>query len=159
MKRILFGFLMSISLLLSATTFAQSPSQDLALIQSIVGKVKQDVVSDYMNLNQEDSDKFWALYEPYEISRQEIVAKNMKNIDKYASTYDDLTPEFATKVAHSTLQSSLKSIKLEEKYLGKMSKSIGGINATKFIMLESYLRSLVTVRVLEGIAIIDSIQQ
>ncbi len=147
----------AIFVMASGALFAQSPQQDIALIQSIFGKEKQELVKDYMDLNEEQSTKFWPVYEAYENERQTIVRERLQGIANYAQKYGELTDELAEKIMASVLDNDEKLVKLEKKYLGKMTKAVDGIVAVRYFQLENYLRNLVFAKIQEDLPCIQEI--
>ncbi len=137
--------------------YAQSPKQDIALIQSIFGKEKQVLVKDYMSLTEDKEVAFWPLYEAYENERQALVRDRGAKIAEYAQKYGELNDESASKIIGSVLDNDDKLVKLEKKYLGKMTKAIGGLQAAKFFQMETYLRNLTFSKLQEQIPAIDEI--
>ncbi|MDR2913641.1 MAG: hypothetical protein LBV74_02215 [Tannerella sp.] len=148
----------TIFIMASGVAFAQSPQQDVALIQSIFGKEKQELVKDYMDLNKEQSTKFWPIYEAYENERQALVRERLQNISNYAQKYGELTEESAEKIMASILNNDEKLVKLEKKYLKKMRKAIDGIVTVRYFQLENYLRNLVFAKIQADLPCIQEIE-
>ncbi|MDR2918938.1 MAG: hypothetical protein LBV72_06205 [Tannerella sp.] len=134
-------------IMISGATYAQSLQQDLALIQSIFGKEKQELITDYMSLNEEQSTKFWPVYDAYEKERQALVRERLQKISDYAQKYGELTDESAGKIMSAVLDNDEKLVKLEKKYLGKMTKAVDGVVAVRYFQLENYLRNLVFAKI------------
>jgi hypothetical protein len=91
---------------------AQTGDPELDYIKKTYSKDKKTIVGEYMNLNMQDSAKFWPLYGAYEASRQQI----------------------------ATVRINL--IKLNLDYYGKIKNAIGSVNAAKYMQLEIYLQTM-----------------
>ncbi len=156
MKKIVLGLL----LITSTQLIAQSGlKDDMAIIQSIYGKNKKDLVGAYMKLVEPQSASFWAVYDAYELERKELSMKKMELINDYANNYATLTEEKANEIANGTLKNNLLIEKLYSKYYGKTKKIIGAINAAKFIQLEMYLQTSVRSEIQDAIPFIGEIER
>lgn len=129
----------------------------MMIIQGMFGKEKQLVVKDYMNLDDATSQVFWPIYNSYEQERQALIRERLQNMKTYIEKYGEINGESAHKIIKSNLKNEVDLIKLEEKYLDKMNKAVGGIQAAKFFQLENYLRTLVFSKIQEQIPAIDEI--
>ncbi len=127
---------------ISMSTFAQKHNSETDLIQTYFGVVKKDLVTQYMSdITADRATAFWTIYDEYEAERQQLIRSRVENIIEYAEKYGTLNDESAKKITVSLLENDKKLIKLEEKYLKKMTKVVGGLEAAKFIQLETFLRN------------------
>lgn len=138
---------------------AQTGKQDIALIQSYFGKEKQELVKAYMNLDESTSKVFWTLYDEYEKDRQGLVKDRIKNVMEYIKKFGEINSDASEKIMESILDNDIDLVKLEKKYLGKMKKAIGGIQAVKFFQLENYLRNFVSENIQSEIPAIDKFRK
>ncbi len=136
--------------------FAQT-TQDVALIQARFGKDKQTIVKEFMDLSPSQDSAFWPLYDAYEKDRQSLMRDRLKDLSDYAGKFHDLNDKSAQKVMSDLLSNDAKLIALESKYLGKMSKAIGGMKAASFFQLESYLRNTIFSKLQEKMPSIESL--
>ena len=134
-------FLM-LGLVLSSYSYSQaSMKDDVDYIQNIYGKSKSELVSSYMNLSGIQADAFMTIYNSYETERKSLGLNKIKLIGDYANKYETLTDQDADVLAKASLKNNMDYDKLYSKYYGKFKKSVGAINAAKFIQLESYLQT------------------
>ncbi len=138
---------------------AQTETQDIALIQAYFGKEKQTLVRDYMKLDEATAKVFWTLYDEYEKDRQKLMRERIKNVEGYISKYGDMNSDASEDMMEDILDSDIDLVKLEKKYLSKMTKAIGGIQAARFFQLENYLRNLIATNIQEKIPVLNGLKK
>jgi hypothetical protein len=127
---------------LSATTFAQTTlKDDIDVIQSVYGKSKSELVSQYMALSGTQATDFTKIYDAYEVERKKLGEEKVYLINQYATDYAALTDEKADVIAKGVLKNNIAYDKLYSSYYEKVKKAIGATNATKFMQLEIYLQT------------------
>lgn len=126
----------------STAAFAQSSMKDdVDVVQSVYGKSKTELVSQYMALTETQVADFTKIYEAYEVERKKLGQEKIQLINQYATDYATLTDEKADAIAKGVLKNNEAYDKLYASYYGKVKKAIGAINAAKFIQLEVYLQT------------------
>lgn len=156
MKKLLIMAFAFISSMAFAQTNKHTSEEDL--IQSFFGKAKQVVVGEYMSsLPDAVKPDFWKIYEMYENERQALIRERFEHVADYIYTYGALNDESAKKIMNALLKNDEQLVKLEKNYLKKMSKAIGGIQATKFFQLENFLRNWMFAQIQGDIPSIDNL--
>jgi hypothetical protein len=122
---------------------AQSNVEEVDLMQSVYGMQKKDLIAKHMKLESGQSDLFWQLYDEYEVSRKDIGAKRVKNIEHYAEKYDNLTNVDADALMKASFEVNMEFVKLWEKTYKKMAKSISSVTAAQFIQAEMFFENMV----------------
>lgn len=150
-------FLLSV-LFISAGVFAQS-ADDVALVQSIYGKSKGDIIKEYLNLSEPQATAFQSVYDNYEAERKALGQKKMQIINDYAINYDKITDEKADELAKNNLKNNVDFEKLLSKAYGKAKKAIGPVNAAKFIQLEQYFQTTIRSSVQDDIPFIGELDK
>ena len=126
----------------STATFAQSTlKDDVDVVQSVYGKSKSELVSQYMALTGAQATDFTKVYEAYEVERKKLGQEKIQLINQYATDYSALTDEKADAIAKAALKNNVAYDKLYSSYYEKAKKVVGAVNATKFIQLEIYLQT------------------
>jgi hypothetical protein len=155
MKKLLLVTLLTIS----TSLFAQnSPKDDIAIIQSVYGKSKKEIVGAYLNLQDPQAKAFWTVYDAYEAERKVLAQKKMQIIVDYADNYSNLTNESADALAKASIENSLDHDKLFAKYYGRTKKAVGAINAAKFIQLEVYMQTTIRSEIQDAIPFIGELE-
>lgn len=157
MKKLIIALMMAVA---SFSCYAQSTyKEDIDVLQSVYGKSKGDLVKEYMNLSDTQSQAFSKVYDAYETERKTLGQAKIQLINDYAVNYDTLTDEKADELAKGTLKNNLGYEKLYSKTYGQAKKAIGAINAAKFIQLEVYLQAIIRAETLESIPFIGELDK
>ncbi|MBF4516796.1 hypothetical protein IRZ71_10590 [Flavobacterium sp. ANB] len=151
-------FLLLVITVSSTPVFAQS-SDDIAIIQSVYGKSKTELVNDYLNLSEPQATAFKEVYTNYETERKALGQKKIEIINDYAANYNNLTDEKADEIAKNNLKNNVDQEKLFSKTYGKAKKVIGAVNAAKFIQLEQYLQTTIRAEVQDAIPFIGELKK
>jgi len=125
------------------TAKAQSNAEEIALMQSVYGMQKKDLIAKHMKLEAGQADLFWQLYDEYEVARKEIGLKRLKNIELYAEKYENLTGEDANAIIKASMDVQKSFISLWEKTYKNMSKSISPVSAAQFIQAEMFFENMI----------------
>ncbi|WP_348822970.1 hypothetical protein [Flavobacterium aestuarii] len=127
---------------ISTAGFAQSTlKDDVDVVQSVYGKSKSELVSQYMALTGTQAADFAKIYEAYEIERKKLGQEKIQLINQYATDYATINDEKADDIAKKALKNNTAYDKLYSSYYEKAKKAIGAVNAAKFIQLEIYLQT------------------
>ena len=138
MKKLFF----SLSLLLAAVVGgAQSIKDDFKLVQELWGKEKKAIMTEALKLTAEEGNKFWPLYDAYQVSRQKIAQGNLEAVTKYSDNFASMTDAKASEIAKMFLKGTKDLNKLQSQYLKKVSKAVSPTKAVQFLQLESYIDS------------------
>ena len=153
--------LVAIALLVSSFSFAQSAGlkEDVDVVQSLYGKSKQELVAGYMKLSEPQASAFAKVYDAYEEERKALGRKRVGLIYDYAKNYETLSDEKAEELAKATLKNNIAYENLYLKYFGKAKSVIGGVNAAKFIQLETALQTAIRSEVQDQIPFIGEIDR
>ena len=136
---------------------AQSTTDEIHLIQSAYGKDKKALMVEHMKFKEEESVKFWPIYDKYEAERRKLGQVRANNILEYSKNYGTLTNEKATELITTALNNQEAMIKLQEKTFKELSSALSPLRAAQFIQLESYLESVVRKELATAIPLIDQV--
>lgn len=149
-----------LALITTSFSFAQSSlKEDVAIIQSIFGKEKKELVNQYMAVATDKSDEFWKIYDEFETERKTLGQTKINIVNEYVVNYTTLTNEKADELVKATLKNNMDYEKLNEKYYAKIKKSIGAIEAAKFIQLEGFIQNSIKNALLSSIPFIGEIDR
>lgn len=138
---------------------AQSNKEDIAIIQSMFGKAKKDLVIQYMNIPADKADAFWKLYDEYEAARTALGRERLALIEEYANSYMTMDDKTAGNLVNKKLSWVGSYTKMQKKYFGSISKVIGGAQAAKFFQLEDYIENNIRLAIQESIPFIDELDK
>jgi hypothetical protein len=128
---------------------AQTNSEDLKYLQGMFGMEKKQLVSDRMKISSADSEKFWKMYEEYELFRSEIAERRAENILQYINNFKSLSPEKVDEILTNTFEINDESGKLMQKTYKSMTKELSPLIAGQFYYVEMYVDALARVRMAE----------
>ena len=144
----------------STSAMAQSTmKEDVDIIQAAYGKSKKELVIQYMTLDSAQTAPFWAMYDEYEKERKLLGQQRIQLINDYAKNFATLDDAKADQLAKAALKNGADYEKLLGKYYEKCKKITGGLNAAKFIQLESYLQTAVRSEIQNAIPFICEIDR
>jgi len=141
------------------TAVAQSNKEDIAIIQSMFGKAKKDLVTQYMTVPAEKNEAFWKTYDAYETERTELGRERAALIEAYANAYLTLDDKTSNELMNRKMKWNTSYGKMQKKYYGNFSKIIGAAQASKFIQLEDYIENNIRLFIQESIPFIDEIDK
>jgi hypothetical protein len=156
MKKIL---LIAICGLFAISSRAQSTTDEITLMQSAFGLSKKQLVVDLMKFSDEESKKFWPLYDKYEDARTKLGKSRIDNIMLFAKNYDAMTNEKATELVNLALKTNADFTKLQQKTFTEMSAAITPIRAAQFIQLEVYLENALRMELSDQIPLIKKVEE
>ena len=151
MRKIIFSALCAV---FTFASFAQSNSDEVALLQSAFGMSKQEMVKSYMKLNETEAVAFWAIYDEYETARKEMGKKRIANIMDYANNYSKLSDEKASQLINTSFAVQGEFLKLQQKTFKKISKQVSPMRAAQFTMLEAFIENSIRTEILDEIPLI-----
>jgi len=133
---------------------AQSTVDEITLMQTEYGLNKKQLVVEMMKFSEEESTKFWPIYDKYEAERIQLGKERITNITTYAGNYEKMTDEKATELVNSTLNNHAAFTKLQQKTFKEMSAAITPIRAAQFLQLEVFLENVIRMEISDEIPLI-----
>jgi len=156
MKKVL---IFIVALIYSAVLVAQSNKEDIAMIQAMFGKEKKELVKEYMTIPDNQTAKFWTLYDEYEDKRKALGRERISLIESYAKDYNALDAKKATALMTKKFAWTQKYTQFQQTYFTKFSTVIGGLQASKFIQLEDYLENNIRLAIQDQIPFIGELDK
>ncbi|MCK5814617.1 MAG: hypothetical protein KAH07_01605 [Flavobacteriaceae bacterium] len=138
-----------IAILCSLTGFSQSSQNEIDLIQSVYGMEKKELVTSFVELDDDQKVAFWELYDTYEVKRNELGKERFDMLNKYVSDYGEIAHENADGIMKDGISLRKKSDKLIDGYYKKIKNKTDPVVALQFYQLERYLSDLIRISLLE----------
>lgn len=126
----------------------------IELLRSDVRTEKIAIITENMNLTEEESAAFWPIYRQYDVELSALTDEWIALIKDYGAHYENLTAEKARELVKRTLDLQEKRIKLKRKYYNQLEKALSAKNAAKFVQLENQIEKLIDVQVAAAIPLI-----
>ncbi len=150
MKKIFLALLLFTAVGLSA--IAQSTyKEEVDAYQAIFGKEKKELIRDLIKMTPEETEKFWPIYDAYEVERKELGRARMKLLEHLSDAYSNMTPEKADAVTIETIKLGEQNDKLLRSYYGKVKKVTGANIGFEFYQTELYLLTELRASLMETI--------
>ena len=146
MKKINF---LIVAILFTTTSFAQSAQNEIELIQSVYGMEKKEIVTSFVELDEDQKTNFWILYDAYELKRKELGKNKFAVLLKYVDDFGEILPEDAELIMKKSIAMRKKSDKLIDNYYKKIKKKTDPVVALQFYQIERYLTGVIRTELLE----------
>jgi predicted RNase H-like nuclease (RuvC/YqgF family) len=140
---------------LSSSLMAQDSSSDVSgsndtteqieLTRSTVQTERQSIVSEAMELTEEESKEFWPLYEQYRSEVNQLNDQLLKIIEDYAASYrnQNLTDEQARQMLSDYLELEEQKLEIQKKYVKKFDQVLPAKKVTRYFQLENKMDAVV----------------
>jgi ATP-dependent protease HslVU (ClpYQ) ATPase subunit len=143
----------------SLAAISQSNKEDIAIIQSMFGKAKKDLVSQYMTIPADKAQAFWKTYDEYEAARTALGRERIALIESYANSYLTMDDKVAGELSNRKFKWLGSYGKMQKKYYNSFAKVVGATQASKLMQLEDYLENNIRLSIQESIPFIDEIDK
>ena len=149
------GLLFLLGLMFLIPAFSQNGQTEEELVLSYFKLEKKALVSQAMDLSEEQAKVFWPIYNNFEKEASKLTEMRIAYIKAYAEQYETITPEEADAIMKKAFEYQKKYIALEMKYYKQLKKSLGALPATRFIQVEEYINTGVKMQLLDAIPFVD----
>jgi len=147
------------AIFLTGIVYGQIDNSDIDLAQSIFGKSKRLIVSEYIQPDAEEKDTFWKMYDQYEEKRKLIETQRFLLLKEYADNYETLDGAEANKLITSFMKSTDEYNKLYKIYFKKAERAGGSLKAATFIQLEIFIQTSVQSDLQSQIPVIGDLEK
>ena len=131
-------------LLVTSGAFAQDY---LELVRSDLKTLKVAMVTEAMELNQEQSDKFWPIYRKYEAKLSQVYDQRIAIIMEFGANYETMSNEKAKELALDLLASDKKRAQLWKKYFYQVERALSSTIAARFVQVERQINLLIDLQI------------
>lgn len=136
---------LAIALLIAAfSPLAQAQDSGLATDEQILLKQvntdKKAVYAQNLGLTEEESAKFWPLYDEYEAKVKPLQDRLLENINTFATKYDALTDAEAAVILKEKMAIEKEREALKQKYTAKIAKVLPEKKALRYAQLETRIQ-------------------
>ncbi len=152
MKKIMLFFAAMAAIVVS---YAQTATEEIDLVQAAFGMEKKALVADYIKLEGEQNDAFWALYDEYELLRKDFGKIRIELWAIYDQTYQSMTGELAEAWVEDVMKLQTDTDKLIRTYYKKIKKEVDPLTAAQFYQIENYILTAVRMELHEVMPFIN----
>lgn len=134
-------------MMLAAPQLSQAQDPGLATDEQILIKQvmtdKKAVLATNLGLTEEESTRFWPIYDAYEAAQKPLADRLMANINNFAVKYDTLTDADAAAMLKEKMAIEKEGAALKQKYTAKIAKVLPAKKALRYAQLETRIQILV----------------
>ena len=142
-----FGPLALALLVTALPTVVQAQDAGLASDEQILLKQvntdKKAVYASNLGLTEEESAKFWPLYDEYEAKQKPLQDRFLANLNTFAEKYDTLTDAEAAAILKEKMAIEKEGAALKQKYTAKIAKVLPAKKALRYAQLETRVQNLI----------------
>jgi len=128
----------------------------IALMRRDVRQEKAEIMGSMMELNAQDSAKFWPIYSDYDTELAKLNDQRLQNIKDYVQNYNDMTDAKADELMKNAVAYQKARADLLAKTYEKVREALGGIQAARFGMVEHQLLAIIDLQVVSSLPIVGS---
>ncbi|MGB8478495.1 MAG: hypothetical protein WCE63_06595 [Acidobacteriaceae bacterium] len=140
------------------TTDAQNTNLQayIELLRSNVQAAATQVLTETMQLNDAQAEKFWPIYHEFSFNLQKLNDKKIAGIKEYADSYDTMTDANANQLAETALSLENQRNDLKKTYYEKMRKELGGIVAARWLQVENQMLMVIDLQIASSLPVVSS---
>jgi len=125
------------------------------LLRADVNAKKTAIYTQIMQLNDDQSAKFWPIYREYDLELQKLNDQKLAGIQEYAKNFQNMTDEKADELAKLALDLEGKRNELKKTYYEKIRQQLGGIIAARFLQVENQLLMVIDLQIASSLPILQ----
>ena len=122
---------------------------EIELIRSAYQLEKKSIVSQFMQLTNDEAGKFWPIYEKYEQERVAIGDRRVKLITDYVNERQKSGVQNADAMIKESADIQHKEVDLREKYYKEVKKAVGLKAGLDFFQIEDAIATTVKMKLWE----------
>jgi Spy/CpxP family protein refolding chaperone len=119
-----------------------APDADEQVLLKQLQSDRRSVYAENLGLTDEESVRFWPVYDEYERERQKLEERYITMVNDYASKYDTLSDADASKLLDERMDIEKKQLDLKNEYTKKFAKVLPGKKALRYAQIESRITNL-----------------
>lgn len=135
--------LIMLALLLLPLHTMAAEDDDRELAREAIQANKKLVVSANMNLNTNEKEGFWAVYEDYQKDLEKILERTVALIEDYAANFENLSDKKAKELLNSHLKIEADTVKLKKSYLSKFQKVLPAQKVVRYYQIENKIEAII----------------
>ena len=155
-KRFMLTILVGVGL---AATTASAQQDLIEVLRADARADKVAVVTESMNLDDDEGERFWPIYREYELELSKIGDRRIALLKRYAESYETLKNNDVKKLAKEWFSLQEDHLKLKKKYYDRMEKALSASIAARFIQVEHQIGLLVDLGMVETTPLVNPVKK
>ena len=125
------------------------------LLRKDLKRDKVALLTELMQLNPEESSKFWPLYGEYDKALTKLADERIALIRIYADNFSTLTDQKILQVANGLMAVELSRNQLKKDYFQRIGRAVSVRQAARFLQLETQIEKIVDLQILSALPVIE----
>lgn len=143
----------------AASTFASGAREKnireyVELLRADVRQQKAEIMGSVMELNIDESAKFWPIYSDYDGELTKLNDQRLANIKDYAANYDQMTDAKADELVQKAMEYRKQRAELLAKCYGQVKAALGSVQAARFLQIEDQLLEIIDLQIAASLPIV-----
>jgi len=126
----------------------------IALMRRDVRQEKAEIMGAMMELNAQDSAKFWPIYSDYDMQLTKLNDQRIQTIKDYAQNYNQMTDEKADELVQRSIAYQKARAELFAQTYDKVKQALGAITAARFALVEHQLLAIIDLQIVSSLPIV-----
>jgi len=122
---------------------ATAGDTNLEILRDSIRANKKALVAASLGLTDEESQKFWPVYDRYQKDLTALNDRYLQIIQDYTTHFDDLTDEQAMKLLDDYLKADADRVKLRQDYVAQIAAVLPGRKVVRFFQIENKMDAVV----------------
>jgi hypothetical protein len=155
-RALLVGVLVTVPMVTAAVAPTQDQNVDTReqnfrayakLLRSDLKTQRKEIVTELMQLDNEDAAEFWPIFEQYDRELTEVGDGRLELVVEYARNYQNLTNEQADALMSKAFELEAQRALLKKKYFDKMKIALSATQATRFFLIENQIQHIIDLQI------------
>jgi type II secretory pathway component GspD/PulD (secretin) len=154
--------MVALLLLMTGSSIAQTvevqakplSDNDIKLLREDLQSVKDQVITNTMQLSEVEAKAFWPVYREYAQEQRAIADKRFGIITDYAQNLDKMGDAKASSLTKQFFQTEDEAQALRQKYFLRFEKALGAKRAAKFYQVDNRLTLMVNTQLASEVPLI-----
>jgi len=142
-------FLSTVAFVCLITGLYAQQHTEIELIRSAYQLEKKSIVSQFMQLTNDEAAKFWPIYEKYEQERVTIGDRRVKLITDYVNERQKSGVQNADEMIKESADIQRKEVNLREKYYKEVKKTVSLKAGLDFFQIEDAIATTIKMKLWE----------
>jgi len=119
----------------------------IQLMRTDLRKEKAQVTGAVMQLDADDSAKFWPIYKDFEAELMQVYDGVAGLVKDYAKNFDNLSDNVAESLGSKVLDLEAQRNDVKRKYFKRLEASLGAVTALRFLQVENQIERLIDLQI------------
>lgn len=153
MKKMIIGTLF---MFLASMAFTQTADDYIEVLRSVLKTEKKAAIAEVMQLNEQEAEVFWPLYNEFNEKMYTVQSKRVKIIKDFAANFDNMTDVKADELWTASMNFKQESLNLTKQYYKKFKKILPAGKAAKYFQAENKIAALVDYELAAEIPLVET---